>query len=351
MSNVLLPALVFEKSESTYKKFSLFVENGANFLIAPTYLYSAENEKKNAISDVKKAAQDKAFVCGAIKEPDEKTVFSGGKLSYDEFYEMIKKEADFLYKNSPCATMFLLGFTSLAEAKYAVYAVREVCDVPICVLLDFKSDMTLFDGFDITSSVITLQSLGISALGVMADDCDTTLDIILEMKEFSSVPLFAIPKANAYITPYEFSLYANDFVNNKCVMFGGGKGTDERYTAQIAKELWQLEPFMPDFPTVFAVCGKNQIYFKDFNDKVIGKNKKFIEIDLEKITKAGDVDEIIIKIIESGIPPVCFATKDIEVLERAIKLYPGKAAVKTDEYGEICAKEYGAEIQQQNIKE
>jgi len=134
-------------------------------------------------------------------------------------------------------------------------------------------------------------------------------------------------------------------------MFGGGIGTDERHTAQIAKELWQLEPFMPDFPTVYAVCGKNQMYVMDFNNQVIGKNKKLIEMDLEKMTKTDEVDGMIETLVKNGLPPVCFSSKDIEILERAIKLYPGRAAIKSDEYGEITAKEYGAVIlnQKENL--
>ncbi len=313
-------------------------------MIAPTYLYKNIQDKKEAIQNTQKAAADKAFVCGAIVQPQEKTVFSGGTSSYDDFYEKIKAEASFLYENAPCAMIFLMGFTTLAETKYATYAVREVCDLPICVLLDFEENMKLSDGFDATKAVISLQSLGVSALGAMAENCDLALDILLDMKEFSSVPLFAFPGANEFISPVEYSEYAHDFVNQKCVMFGGGKGTDSRYTAQIAKALWQLEPFMPDFPTVHAVCGKNDMYIMDFENRVIGKNKNLLEMDLEKCTKETEVDEIIKRLLDSGLPPVCFKVKDIDILERAVKLYPGRVGVRSDEYGEITAKEYGAVI-------
>lgn len=342
----MLPAAVFEKTDAIYSAFCAHIEAGANCLIAPTYLYNKASDKKNAIRQTTSAAGDKAFVCGAISCPKEKTVFSGGTLSYDAFYKQIKDEATFLYENAPCAMMFLFGFRTLAEAKYATLALREVCDLPVCVLLDFGEDMCMSDGFDIATTVITLQSIGIQALGIMAKDCDITLDILLDMKEFAAVPLFVFPGANTYITPAEYAEYAMDFVNNKCVMFAGGKGTDERFTAQIAKELWQLEPFMPDFPTVHAVCGKNQMYVMDFQNQVISKNKNLLEMDLEKMTKTEEVDSMIETLVKNNLPPVCFVTKDIEILERAVKLYPGRAAVKSDEYGEITAKEYGAVILQ-----
>ncbi len=343
-SNVLLPAAIFTPEEDAFSSFTESMEAGANCLIAPTYLYETKKEKMEAIQKTVNAAQEKVFICGAVSEPKEKTIISGGKASFDAFYKVIKDEVSFLYENAPVSMLFLFGFESLAEAKYAVFAAREVCDLPVCVLLDFKDKTTLSDGFDITTSVITLQSLGISALGIMADDCDTTLDILLDMKEFASVPLFAVPGANDYITPQEYAEYAHDFVNNKCVMFCAGKGTDARFTAHIAKELWQLEPFLPDFPTVNAVCGKNQAYFMDFSGQVIGKNKTLIEIDMESMTKPEEADEIVKTLLKNGLPPVCFKTKDIEVLERAIKLYPARPAVRSDEYGEITAKEYGAVV-------
>ena len=99
---------------------------------------------------------------------------------------------------------------------------------------------------------------------------------------------------------------------------------------------------MPDFPMINAVCGKNSILFMDFESNVISKNKELIEIDLGNISKDEEVDEMILKIQSAGTPPVCFKSKELGVLERAMKVFPGRVAVKSDEYGEIAAKEYGA---------
>jgi len=340
----LLPAFVFEPQKDIKKILNAHIENGANVLVAPTYLYKTKSEKEKVLDDTIKLASDKVFVAGAVYCDNTKTVFSGGNLSFDEFYNKIKEEVGFISKTQNVSMLFLMGFDTLPEAKYAVYAAKEVCDLPICITLDFKGDNQLSDGYDIATSTITLQSLGISALGVMADDADIVLDVILDMKEFASVPLYAIPAANTFITPHEFSEYAPDYINNKCVMFAGGKGTNEKFTAQIAKNLWQAEPFMPDFPTVNAICGKNNIFFMDFENKAIGTHKELIEIDLKNIRNEKEIDEIILKIQSAGLPPVCFNTKELGILERAIKLYPGRAAIKSDEYGEISAKEYGAII-------
>ena len=320
------------------------IEAGANVLVAPTYLANSDNAKKKILNDTKNVAEDKVFVAGAVFANSEKTVFSGGKLSFDTYYKIIKEEAELIYKTFPVAFMFLMGFDSLAEAKYAVYAVREACDLPICLCLDFKDKMVLSDGFDVSSSVITLQSLGVSALGIQAEDPDTVFDILLDMKEFASVPLFAVCDANENIAPFELAEYAQSFVNNKCAIIAGGKGTNERYTAEIAKELWQAEPFMPDFPLINAVCGKNNIYFMDFENNVIGKNKELLEIDITNAKGDEEIDNIIMKLKEAGLPPVCFKSKELGVLERAMKVYPGRVGIRSDEYGEISAKEYGAMI-------
>lgn len=307
-------------------------------------MFNSEESKKKALSETVKASKDKVFVAGAVCANAERTVFSDGKLSYDTYYNIIKNEIKLIYESYPVAILFLMGFDTLAEAKYAVYAAREVCDLPVCLCLDFKDQETLSDGYDISSALITLQSLGISALGIQGSNPDVVYDVLLSAKEFTSVPLFAIPDANEYIAPFEFAEYAHDYVNNKCVMFAGGKNTDARFTAEIAKELWQTEPFMPDFPTVNAVCGKNSIFFMDFSNKAIGKNKEIIEIDLDGVNTEKEIDEMILKIKSADFPPICFKSKELGILERAIKVFPGRVAVKSDEYGDIAAKEYGAII-------
>lgn len=320
------------------------VEAGANVLVAPSYLFKNEKAKKKAISETVKASGDKTFVAGAVYANCEKTVFSDGKISYDTYYNIIKEEVKFIYQTHPFAIMFLIGFDSIVEAKCAVFATKEVCDLPICLMLNTKDERTLADGTDIHSAVITLQSLGISALGFGGADIDSIYDVLLSAKEFSSVPLFAVPDGDGFIAPFEFSEYAHDFVNNKCVMFAAGKNTDARFTSEIAKELWQMEPFMPDFPTVNAICGKKHILFMDFENNVVSKNKELIEIDLQGLKSEQDVDEMILKIKKADYPPVCFKSKELGLIERAMKVYPGRIAVKTDEYGEIAAKEYGAII-------
>lgn len=342
---------MFDAKENIYDFFLENIESGANVLVAPTYLFNSKKDKEKAIKETIKASRDKVFIAGCVWSNYEKTVFSGGKLTYDTYYKIIKEDVDFIYKTHPVSMIFLMGFDTLAEAKYAVYATREVCDLPICLSLDFKDKNVLSDGYDVQSSVITLQSLGISALGIQGSDIDIVYENILSAKDFASVPLFAIPDANEYIAPYEFAEYANDFVNNKCVMFSGGKNTDKRFTAEIAKNLWQAVPFMPDFPTVNAVCGKNNIFFMDFENKAIGKNKELIEIDLEGLENDTEVDEMILKIKTVGYPPMCFKSKELGVLERAMKVYPGRVAIKSDEYGEIAAKECGAIIINQGEEE
>lgn len=340
----MLPAFIFDGKANIYDTFTLHTEAGANVLVAPTYLFNSESAKKKAISETVRASKDKIFVAGAVWANSEKTVFSGGKISYDTYYNIIKEEVKFIHQTHPMSVIFLMGFDTLAEAKYAVYATKEVCDLPICLCLDFKDKEKLSDGYDVSSAVITLQSLGISALGFQGSDVDAVYEILLSAKEFASVPLFALPDANEHIAPFEFAEYANDFVNNKCVMFAGGKNTNENFTAEIAKQLWQVEPFMPDFPTVNAICGKKNILFMDFENNVIGKNKGLIEIELEGLENEKEVDEMILKIKKADFPPICFKSKELGLLERAMKVYPGRVAVKSDEYGEIAAKEYGAII-------
>ena len=171
--------------------------------------------------------------------------------------------------------------------------------------------------------------------GTNADD---TLEVLSQMKEFAAVPLFALPTVSEFMTPEDFADYIPEYVGNKCTITGTANG-GPAYTAAVSKALWQIEPFKPDFHSVSAITGLSGVLFYDFKNQAISENKQMIEISIEN---EKEVEKIIKKLIEAKSPPVCFKSKDLDALELAVKLYPGRPAVRSDEYGEIAAKEYGA---------
>ena len=81
--------------------------------------------------------------------------------------------------------------------------------------------------------------------------------------------------------------------------------------------------------------------FLDFKGKVVGQHKQLLEI---KTEKEEELRQALVLFNRPGAAPVCFHIRDIDLLEYAITHYAGRPAVKSDEYGEITAKELGAII-------
>lgn len=344
-SNILLASGVFEREELDELEdiFSGHVECGSNVLIAPTYLSDGYEGKEALLARTQQIAAEQAFVAGGILPVPGGIDLMGGDLSYDEYYDEVLEEAMFL-SQSGVSLLFLLGFETLLEAKCAVLAAREACDLPICIGLKFDAFTKLKDNTDPVNAVITLQCLGISAAGCAFSSVDAAADSVAVMKDFASVPLFVLPDVDNAVEPQDLSLYAGSFVSHKCVAVGAAHGSNSAYTGALSKELWQLHPFMPDFPQVNAVTAITQIFFMDFHNKVIGENKNLLEISIES---EEEVRPVIEKLIASNAPPVCFRITDMDALEFALKLYPGRPAVKSDQYGEITAREFGAFVIEQ----
>ena len=334
-SNILLLSSKPESAENLYEFYEEEMERGANVLFAPD---SFVCDKGTNLNDVVTAAGEKAFTASLITPVKGGLKLYGGENTYAEYYEKIRLAAEKCYK-AGISFIILGGFTNLTEIKCAVLATKEACPLPVLAGLKFDDEIKLESNIDPAKAIITLQALDINGVGVYdAENADDALEAISQLKEFAAVPLFAIPKVSEFMTPEDFADYMGEYAGNKCALVGTANGK-AAYTAALSKALWQTEPFRPDFHSINAVTGMSDILFYDFKNNTIGENKRILEISLETEKEA---EEVVSKLISSQSPPVCFKSKDLDALEMALKLYPGRPAVKSDEYGEIAAKEFGA---------
>ena len=334
-SNILLLSSRPGAEQNFTEFYEEEMDRGANVLFAPDLRTCGISAA--VLEKVVAAAGEKAFSACCIPPVEDGLSLYGGSCAYDEYYRRIYKQAQTAYQ-AGVSFLILGGFSNLTEAKCAVFAAREACPLPLCVGLEFDDDILLENGIDPVKAVITLQSLGVCAVGAMGRNADDTLEALAQMREFASVPLFALPSVSEFMTPEDLADYMPEFAGNLCALAGTENGS-AAYTAALSKALWQLETFHPDFHEVHGITGLSGIIFYDFKNKMIGENKRLLEISLER---AEDAEPVVRRLILSQSPPVCFKSKDLDALELVLKLYPGRAAVKSDEYGEIAAKEYGA---------
>ena len=85
---------------------------------------------------------------------------------------------------------------SLAETRAALIAAKEVCDLPVIATLTFEADGRTLFGTDAKTAAIVLESLGASAIGANCSTGPAQMEsIISEMVSHTRIPVIAKPNA------------------------------------------------------------------------------------------------------------------------------------------------------------
>ena len=118
-----------------------------------------------------------------------------GTLTFEQAYE------DFAMQVKAGAAagadlVFIETMTDLYEVKAAVLAVKENCDLPVFTTMSFEQNMHTFAGTSLSSMAITLDGLGVDALGI---NCSLgpveMLPMAKELKKWTDKPLIIKPNA------------------------------------------------------------------------------------------------------------------------------------------------------------
>lgn len=319
-----------------------YIQAGAHILLAPACRFM-NDEEADRLAAFFEAAADRAFVAGQLTQPE---VLPMTDEAYDAYYHTIMRQAEWL-EEMGVSLLFLTDFTDVLAAKCAVYAIREALgpDMPICVGLHPEQGERAVKRA--LSMLLTMQALDVCSVGCMGADIEDSLYILSELQAFSTVPLFSLADPGQYLNPEDYSDYMPSFVHQKCAMTGL-LHSSAAYVAAAVKGTWQHAPIRPDFPVVNAICSQNETMFFDFGGKVISQNQAQIEI---KTEDENELKQALKLFNRQGAAPVCFAMRDIELLEYAVMHYAGRPAVRTDEYGEITAKELGALVMPDQTKQ
>lgn len=323
---------------------SEYLSAGSNTILAPTFGANTSNLTRHGfdeaeVDDVcrrlvdisKKAAAEsghKALIggdmspTGLIPEPY-------GSTSPDEIISIYKKQASVLIS---CGVDFISIETmiSLAEAKLAVIAVREVSDdIPIFVTFTVGENGRTMNGDRLDACLMTLYKYGITAFGV---NCSTGPDIVYnalcgtaDTAEQLGVPLIAKPNAGLpvedergthfSVSPAEMAAYVKRFFDIGAYIIGGCCGTSPEYIAEISKTAASLR-VNPSFTADGA----------KYASRFVSTSRIIAEIDSEceyiKITEAD----------EDTLYDLCDEAEADEVLYLELGEGAGKLLVSMDTY-------------------
>lgn len=191
----------------------------------------------------KMAAAGKALVAGDIA-PTGQMMEPFGMFTFEQIVDVYKEQVQGLLEGG--VDLFAIEtMMDIQEARAALLAVKECCNLPVIVTMTFEKGGHTINGTDPLTALVTLQSLGADAVGC---NCSTgpkeMLEIIRELKPYARVPLVAKPNAGLPrlingktvfdMNAEEFSAYIESFIEAGVNLFGGCCGTSPEFIRKIA---------------------------------------------------------------------------------------------------------------------
>lgn len=304
-----------------------------------------------------------------------------GEVPFAEAVEVYKEQVKGLLEGG--VDLFVIEtMMDIQEARAALLAVKESCDLPVWVSMTFNEDGRTIMGTDPVTAVITLQNLGADAVGC---NCSTgpeaMIDIIRKMKTHAVVPLIAKPNAGLPIlaagetvfdmSPVEFGSFIRPLVEAGANLIGGCCGTTPEYIKEIKAKIAGLKPVPPKSRQGRVLTsarrtveiGPQNLRGQNIPAVIVGERinptgKKALQAELqegkttlvrslaleqaEQGAAVLDVNvgmpgvnekEIMLKVVADLSTtvdlPLCLDSSDPETLEAALRLYPGRALINS----------------------
>ncbi|MBO7600985.1 MAG: homocysteine S-methyltransferase family protein [Lachnospiraceae bacterium] len=323
---------------------------------------------KNAKDSVKESGKDVLVALsmgtiGDILEPF-------GNLKFDEAYD-IYKEMVTAGEEAGADVLVFETQTDLLEVKAGVLAAKENTKLPMWVTMTFETNGRTFTGTLVESMAITLESLGVEAIGVNCSLGPNELFPFVErMRKVSNLPLIIKPNAGLPDPRTgEYDLKADQFVEDMkqflelgVSMVGGCCGTDPEYIRKLVDITKDYKPIKPeennhsyltssrgyvDITKVHVVGERvNPTGKKVFKEALLNHDIDYVKSQALEQVEAGakilDVNVGLPKIDEKGLmvevvkelqalvgTPLQIDSSDAKVIEAALRVYNGKALINS----------------------
>lgn len=373
--NILKPEWIIDIHKS-------YIEAGAQIIYANTFGanrykmedtgYSVKQLIEAAINNAKKAAEGTDTLVALDMGPIGQLLEPTGSLSFEEAYDIFKEE---IIAGKNADLIVIETMTDLMETKAAVLAAKENSNLPVMCTMTFEENKRTFTGCSVSAMCLTLQGLGVDALGV---NCSLgpkdLLPIVEEISKWTSISIIVKanaglpdPVTNTYdVSPKEFADICREMLKFGAKVMGGCCGTTPEYISNLKTMLEKAaannELKKNENVQTLAVCSPLKTVVVD-QPRIIGERinptgkKRFKqalkENDMDYIlsqatqqVEAGaeildvnvgspDIDEkeMMVRTVKAlqgivNVPLQIDSTKP-EVIEAALRVYNGKAIVNS----------------------
>lgn len=364
-----------------------YVEAGADIVYAPTFTanriklkeYGLEERlgemthalvalSKEAVSGTDTLVAGDLTMTGKQLEPI-------GDLPFEALIEVYREQARLL-ADAGVDLFVVETMMSLQETRAALIAIREVCDLPVMASLTYESDGRTLYGTDAKTAMTVLQSLGADAVGL---NCSTgpkeMLSAVKEMRGVANIPVLAKPNAGLpqladgvtvyRMTPEEFAAAGAALVEAGASIVGGCCGTTPAHIRALTDAVKgiQAPKIQAEKKRLLATERGVLEIDPDGSFLVVGERinptgKKALQAELREgsldlvCRMAAEQEENGAAILDvnmgmNGIDekammlaaieelttasslPLCLDSSSAEVLEAALRVYPGRALVNS----------------------
>lgn len=359
-----------------------YIEAGANIITTNTFGgnelklrntgYTLEEIIKAAVENAKTAAQGKEVFIALDIGPIGELLEPMGTLAFEEAYEIFKRQ---VIQGVKCGVDLILieTMTDLYEAKAAVLAAKENSKLPVCCTMSFQQDGRTFTGCTTLSMVMTLQGLGVDALGANCSLGPIELEpIVGEILKYATIPVMVQPNAGLpqvingeavyKIAPEEFAKVAKKMVENGVSIFGGCCGTNDNFIREVVKSTENIKLNKRNNKPICGVCTPSKAIVID-GVKVIGERinptgKKLFKDALrnndmdyifkeaiDQVEAGADILDVnvglpeineeevlceVVKNLQSIIDlPLQIDSNNAKAIEKALRIYNGRAIVNS----------------------
>lgn len=298
-----------------------------------------------------------------------------GDLAFETAVNHYKEQVEGLLEGG--VDLFIIEtMIDLQEARAALIAVKESCNLPVCVSMTYNEDGRTLTGTDPVSALIVLQCLGADAVGC---NCSTgpekMLEFVQAMRPYAKVPLLAkpnagLPKLIGNRTVFdmgseEFGRYGSRLAEAGVSLMGGCCGTDPSYIKDLYSNLKGMKPApftQPAFSAVTSVRKKvligTEFPVTIIGDRINPTGKKTLQAELregkttevrrlaiDQVARGADILDInvgmpginekekmaeLVGLLATCVDaPLCLDSSDPDVLESALRIYPGRALINS----------------------
>lgn len=366
-----------------------YINAGSNIVYAPTFSGNRIKLEEYGLQDrleeinarlvelSKKAVARtgyRAYVAGNLTMTG-RQLYPIGKLMPEELIDVYKEQIRCLVK-AGVDLLVVETMMSLAEARAALIAAKETCDLPVIISMTYGEDGRTLYGTDPATAVVVLQSLGADAIGI---NCSTgpeeMIPLVEQMKQYANVPILAKPNAGMpelvdgetvyAMTPEEFAAYGRRLVEAGAGIVGGCCGTTKDHITALAQTVRLMD--VPEVSNkkkrVVASERKIQEIELDGGFLVVGERinptgkKKLqeqlrqdnldlviqmaeeqeekgaaildINVGMNGIDEDAMMQKVLYEVTSTVNLPLCIDSSYVEVIEHALRIYPGRALINS----------------------